>query len=173
MQIDIDPTWRLQRCAAEELRDVVKPYLTRSQTPRIDALIQEIRERAEAIPNPRRAASVDHSQADCFMEGFAMLSLKEPSLLAFNERRNDASLKNLYQIKSILSDTQHRQILGKVDPQLLNQCFEFIHNELQRGGELKPASTFQPRELAAYQMWPGRSYCLRSNIAGKNKHNRR
>ena len=103
----------------------------------IDSLIQGLRERFEAIPDPRRAASTDHSLADCLMAAFAMFSLKDPSLLAFDQRRQDQSLMNLYRIKSIPSDTQHREILDQVDPKQLNECFADIFYELQRGGVLK------------------------------------
>jgi len=44
---------------------------------------------------------------------------------------------NLYSIKSIPSDTQHREILDEVDPSELNECFADIFHELQRGGMLK------------------------------------
>jgi hypothetical protein len=71
------------------------------------------------------------------MAAFAMFSLKEPSLLAFDQRRDDMSLKNLYRIKSIPSDTQHRAILDQVEPDELDQCFADIFYELQRGGMLK------------------------------------
>ena len=103
----------------------------------IDALIQGLRERFEAIPDPRRSASTDYSLADSLMAAFAMFSLKDPSLLAFDQRRKDQSLMNLYQIKSIPSDTQHREILDPVDPKQLNECFADIFHELQRGGMLK------------------------------------
>jgi len=103
----------------------------------VDALIQGLRERFEAIPDPRRTASTDYSLPDSLMAAFAMFSLKEPSLLAFDSRRQDTSLMNLYRIKSIPSDTQHREILDQVDPKQLNQCFADIFFELQRGGILK------------------------------------
>ena len=64
----------------------------------IDALVQGLRKRFEAIPDPRRAASTVHSQADGLMVAFAMFSLKELSLLAFENRRKDQSLMNLYRI---------------------------------------------------------------------------
>ena len=44
---------------------------------------------------------------------------------------------NFYRIKSIPSDTQHREILDQVDPKQLNECFADIFYELQRGGVLK------------------------------------
>lgn len=102
----------------------------------IDALIQGLRERFEAIPDARRTASTDYTLADSLMAAFAMFSLKDPSLLAFDLRRKDQSLMNLYRIKSIPSDTQHRQILDQVDPKQLNECFADIFYELQRGGML-------------------------------------
>lgn len=103
----------------------------------VDSLIHGLRERFEAIEDSRRPASVAHSLADCLMAAFAMFSLKEPSLLAFDQRRDDMSLKNLYRIKSIPSDTQHRAILDEVSPEELSQCFADIFYELQRGGKLK------------------------------------
>ena len=75
--------------------DRVRKYLS------IDSLIQGLRERFEAIPDPRRASSVEHSQADCLMSAFAMFSLKDPSLLAFDQRRQDQSL-----IESIATKNQ-------------------------------------------------------------------
>ncbi len=103
----------------------------------IDALIAGLRERFEAIVDVRRDASVDHSLPDCLMAAFAMFSLKEPSLLAFEDRRQDQSLINLYRIKSVPCDTQQRTILDEVDLKQLNECFADIFFELQRAGALK------------------------------------
>jgi len=103
-----------------------------------DSLIDGLRCRFELVADSRRAGSVDHSLPDCLMAAFAMFSLKEPSLLAFDARRQDQSLMNLYRIKSIPSDTQHREILDQVDPADLNECFADIFADLQRGGMLKP-----------------------------------
>jgi hypothetical protein len=104
----------------------------------IDSLIDGLRSRFETIADRRRTGSVDHTLPDCLMAAFAMFSLKEPSLLAFDTRRQDESLMNLYRIKSIPSDTQHREILDQVDPVDLNECFADVFHELQRGGMLKP-----------------------------------
>ncbi len=43
----------------------------------IDSLIQGLRERFEAIPDPRRAASTDHSLADCLMPAFATFLISD------------------------------------------------------------------------------------------------
>ncbi|MDP6721182.1 MAG: hypothetical protein QGF59_21120, partial [Pirellulaceae bacterium] len=58
------------------------------------------------LPDPRNQASCDDSMADAVMSAFAMFSLKDPSLLAFEKRRNDANMKSLFRILNVRSDTQ-------------------------------------------------------------------
>ena len=68
-----------------------------------DPLIDEIRNRAEQLPDARSRQD-QFSVADAVMSGFAMFSLKDPSLLAFQERRNDENMKSLYRIGQVPSD---------------------------------------------------------------------
>ncbi len=96
------------------------------------------------------------------MAAFAMFSLKEPSLLAFDARRQDESLMNLYRIESIPSDTQHREILDQVDPADLNECFADVFAELQRGGMLKPFVFHDGHYLLAID---GTGYYCSTNIS--------
>ncbi len=52
------------------------------------------------------------------MSGFAVFSLKEPSLLAFDQRREtDGNLESIYHVKDIPCDTQMRSILDEVNPE--------------------------------------------------------
>ena len=54
-----------------------------------------------------RQGDVKISMTDALMSGFAMFSLKDPSLLAFDERRGiDQNLKNIYHIDNVPCDTQ-------------------------------------------------------------------
>jgi hypothetical protein len=96
-----------------------------------DPLIEQIRGWAEGLPDSRE--DPDSSMADSIMSAFAMFSLKDPSLLAFQDRRNDENMKNLYRIRVIPSDTQMRQILDPLKPELLRPIFTGIFKELQRG----------------------------------------
>ena len=65
------------------------------------------------------------SLADTLMSAFAMFSLKDSSLLAFDKRRNvDSNLKNIYKINDIPCDTQMREILDDVDPECLRPSFK-------------------------------------------------
>ena len=76
--------------------------------------------------------------ADALMSAFAMFSLKDPSLLAFDQRRNDANLKALFGIGQIPSDTRMREILDPMAPEHLRAPFGDVFRQLQRGKALKP-----------------------------------
>jgi len=71
---------------------------------------------------------------DTLMAGFAMFSLKDPSLLAFDERREEPeNLHTVYGIEQIASDTQMRAILDDVEPELLRPVYKDVFREIQRG----------------------------------------
>ena len=80
-----------------------------------DPLARQIREGAEQLPD-HRSREGDFQIADAVMSGFAMFSLKDPSLLAFQERRNDQNMKAIYRIGKVPSDTQMREILDPTEP---------------------------------------------------------
>src|SRR5580704_8295824 len=75
-----------------------------------DALIALLRSRFEKIADPRSGKPII-SLADSLMSAYAMFALKDPSLLAFDERRNDDNFHALFKIDRIPSDTQMREIL--------------------------------------------------------------
>ena len=85
-----------------------------------------------------RLPNGDISLHDALMSAFAMFSLKDPSLLAFDQRRNDENLKALYHIENIPSDTHLRTILDALDPELLRPLFTDVFRQLQRGKALEP-----------------------------------
>jgi hypothetical protein len=67
----------------------------------MDAMLSAITQGFTSIPDPRRGR-VEIPLHDALMSGFAMFSLKDPSLLAFDERRcNDGNLKSIYGRKTI------------------------------------------------------------------------
>lgn len=102
-----------------------------------DYLIKTLKRRFEDVADKRRAASVTYPMADTLIAAFAMFSLKEPSLLSFEEREDESSIKRLYGLKKIPSDSTMREILDGIDIEPLNQAFADIFYELQRAGELK------------------------------------
>jgi hypothetical protein len=103
-----------------------------------DPLIRQIRLRAKQLPDPRRESDCSYSLADALMSAFAMFSLKDPSLLAFEKRRHDENMKSLFRILNIPSDTQMRTILDPLQPDLLRPMFNDVFTQLQRGKALEP-----------------------------------
>lgn len=102
-----------------------------------DALFALVGDRFARVPDPRRPGS-PIPLTDALMSAFAMFSLKDPSLLAFEQRRRDANMKTLFGIGQIPSDTRMREILDDVEPERLRDSFGDVFRELQRGKALEP-----------------------------------
>lgn len=103
-----------------------------------DALLSTMKTGFEKIED-HRPGNVQHSLGDSLMAGFAMFSLKDPSLLAFDERRISAphNLMTIYGMGSIPCDTSMREILDGVDPNNLRPLFKDAFRLLQRGKSLE------------------------------------
>ena len=76
-----------------------------------DALYEMLRVGFEKIPD-HRGRKCPISLTDALMSAFGMFSLKDPSLLAFEERRNDENMGNLFGIARVPSDTHLRESIG-------------------------------------------------------------
>jgi hypothetical protein len=76
---------------------------------------------------------------DVLMSGFAMMALKDPSLLAFDRRRiaQDHNLRSVFHIKVIPCDTQMRTRLDGVDPDWLRPAYRALFRKAQRGKALE------------------------------------
>jgi len=102
-----------------------------------DGLLSLIRRGFDRIADPRRG-SPTIPLGDALMAAFAMFSLKEPSLLAFDrERRNDPNLEALYHIGRVPCDTRMREIIDLVDPEEIRPLFTDVFRCLQRGKALE------------------------------------
>ena len=102
-----------------------------------DPLIRQIRLRAEQLPDSRNGSDCSYSVADAVLSAIALFALKDPSLLAFQERRNDANMKNIFRISQVPSDTRMREILDPLEPDSLRPMFNDVLRELQRGKALE------------------------------------
>lgn len=102
-----------------------------------DSLFAMIRNRFESVSDPR-GGSPSISLGDALMSAFAMFSLKEPSLLDFDEtHRDDANMRAIYRIGRVPSDTSMREILDGVEPEQLAPAFSDVFRCLQRGKVLE------------------------------------
>lgn len=102
-----------------------------------DPLILLIRQQAELLFDARKRKG-NFSVADAVLSAIAMFSLKDSSLLAFQERRNDENMKNLFCIQQVPSDTQMREILDPLTCDSIRPMFNSIFAALQRGKALEP-----------------------------------
>jgi len=72
------------------------------------------------------------------MSGFGMFSLKDSSLLEFDERRKkDQNLKHIYGLKDVPSDTQMRTILDPVSPAGIKPIFKEVYQMVKQKGVLE------------------------------------
>ena len=103
-----------------------------------DALFSLVHSGFEKIPD-HRSNNIKISLADALMSGFAMFSLKVPSLLAFEAiQSEDTNFKSIYKINNVPRDTQMRTILDEVDPADIEPLFNDVFRQLQRGKVLEP-----------------------------------
>ena len=78
---------------------------------------------------------------DALMSGLAVFQFKYPSLLKFDEERNEEpvryNLRTLFGVKKAPCDTQLREICDPVAPESLRPAFRSIFTKLQRGKALE------------------------------------
>jgi hypothetical protein len=90
------------------------------------------------IPDPRHPDRVDYSLHDTLMSGFAMLFFQHPSLLEFQrkmqQRRGRCNLQTIFSVREVPSDTQIREILDGVPPELLRQVLPTLLEKVRRAG---------------------------------------
>lgn len=115
-----------------------------------DALIDIVRREFEKLPDPRSVCP-RIPLADVAMSAFAMFSLKDPSLLAFekNLAARDHNLRSLYKIGNIPADTTMREILDEVSPEALRPAFRAVFRQLQRGKALESMTVLDGHYLLA------------------------
>jgi hypothetical protein len=103
-----------------------------------DAMFKVIHQDFSKIAD-HRAKNSKIPLVDILMSGFAMFSLKDPSLLAFDKRRcnEPESLHGIYGIGIIPCDSQMRAAMDPVSPTVLRQPFLTLFRHAQRGKALE------------------------------------
>ena len=101
-----------------------------------DGMFGQIREGMARIKE-HRPMNVSIALDDALMSGLALFALKDPSLLAFEKRREaPENLRRVFGIEQIPSDTQMRTILDWVDPQGLRPQYTALFSHLEQAGVL-------------------------------------
>ena len=89
-----------------------------------DALYRTIRESFQDVDDPRTGNPII-KLSDVLMSGFAMFTLKDPSMLAFDDRRilDAKNLQMIFGMEHVPCDTRMREILDPVDFEQLRPAF--------------------------------------------------
>ncbi len=121
-----------------------------------DALFGLLRNGFSKVPDHRSDGS-KMTMADALMSGFAMFSLKCPSLLDYDKQRADANLKTIYGIQCPPCDSYMREVLDPLAPESLRPSFKAAFRQLQRGKALEEMVFFKGCYLARIIHQPEKS----------------
>jgi hypothetical protein len=113
-----------------------------------DALFRVVRNHFATIADERRTEGAI-ALADVLMAGFAMFSLKCPSLLDFDRQRAEGNLQTIYGLERVPCDTYLRERLDAVVPDALRPVFTGVVRQLQRGKALEAMVFYQGCYLLA------------------------
>ncbi|PLX90165.1 MAG: transposase [Desulfuromonas sp.] len=131
----------------------------------------------QQVPDSRDPGKIEIPMHDALMSAFAMFSLKDPSLLAFDMRRREEpeNLHTVYGIGTIPCDSQMRDILDTCEPESLRPGFREVFRTLQRGKDLEPMTVLGGHYLLSgdgtgfyYSSKVGSEYCLKKK-SGKGQ----
>ena len=118
-----------------------KSYQSYRNAMSFDTEILHLRQIFEGVED-KRASNCRHKLSDIFMSGFAMFSLKCPSLLDFEHQTvvEKENLKSVYGIAEVCSDTNLRHVLDGIDPIFIRRLFPEKFTILQKSGLLEEFS---------------------------------
>jgi hypothetical protein len=114
----------------------------------LEAMIDLLSATFRHIPDTRHPDRIDYSLHDTLMSGFAMLCFQHPRLLEFQrkmqQRRGRCNLETIFGVREVPSDTQMREILDGVPPELLRQLLPTLFAKVRRVGWAKEFTSTVP-----------------------------
>lgn len=113
-----------------------------------DALFGFVRSLFANVPD-HRSDDTDMTLTDVLMAGFAMFSLKCPSLLDFDKQRAEGNVKTIYRMERAPCDSSMREIRDPIVPASLRPLFKGVFRQLQRGKALEEMVFFKDCYLLA------------------------
>lgn len=101
----------------------------------MDGEISKLRQLFDSVKD-NRGKNRRHKLSDILMSGYAMFSLKYPSLLNFEEQNKNEqlNLQSIFGISKPCSDTNLRTVLDKLNPTFIREYFHKQFNLLEKSG---------------------------------------
>ena len=110
---------------------------------------KKVFQKVKESPKGGQGKEKEISITDCLTSALAIFKLKFPSLLQFEEERQEEhvaeNLKNLFGLENVPCDTYMRERLDEVKPRELRPAFTSIFSALQRGKRSQLASDLEMR----------------------------
>src|SRR5712692_5160610 len=104
----------------------------------LEAMIEMVSTTFGHIPDSRCPERVNYSLHDTLLSGFAMMFFQHPSLLEFQrkmkQRRGRCNLETLFGVTEVPSDTQMRDILDAVPPNLRRRLLPTLFEKTRGAG---------------------------------------
>lgn len=114
----------------------------------LEAMIALLSDTFGRLADPRCPDRVDYSLHDTLLSGFAMMFFQYPSLLEFQrtmkQRRGRCNLETIFGVPQVPSDTQMRDILDGVAPELLRLLLPVLFEKVRRAGWAKEFKSTVP-----------------------------
>lgn len=120
-----------------------------------NGLLSVVYSQFKKIKSPRELSrrSKSITLTDCLMSGVAMFGLKFPSLLKFDEAKEELELKHnlrtLYHVEQAPSDTYMRERCDEIEPFEVRKVFKAVFSCVQRGKGLEPFQYMDKHYLLA------------------------
>lgn len=107
-----------------------------------EMLLLRVRKTFQSITDSRQQTKSRISISDALMSGLAVFALKFPSLLKFDEQRQEEhirhNLQRLYGLQQVPCDTQMREIIDPVEPTDLHPAYRALLQSVKETGGLEP-----------------------------------
>lgn len=100
-----------------------------------ESLLKVISDHMKTVPDFRDPLRTSYDLSDFLMSGFAIFSMKMPSLLKFEEEvRNyfKHSHLSMYDVSKVPSDTRMREVLDEISPDHLKKAYSKLFSKAQR-----------------------------------------
>ena len=118
------------------------------QSVTLEAMIELLSCTFGDLPDTRQSDRVNYGLHDTLMSGFAMMFFQHSSLLEFQrkmqQRRGRCNLETIFGVHEVPSDTQMREILDGVPPELLRPLLPALFAKVRRAGWAKEFKSTVP-----------------------------
>jgi hypothetical protein len=104
----------------------------------LETMVELLSTTVDEIEDPRAAAQLTYPLHDTVLSGFALMFFQHPSLLQFQramqQKRRRCNLATIFGVHDVPSDTQMREILDRVDPEVLRALLPQVWEKVRRAG---------------------------------------